>query len=654
MLFNKLFTRYLPLSAAIFSVSFTSHFAWANNDNWLSERWTFQEAQQALRDNQLEKFNQLENQLKDYPIQHYLRYFYLRDRLETISPEEMQDFLTRYADSPITEILRRSWLQHLAKKADWQNYLKAYIPQNSPALSCHYLHARLETKTDVSGIIEPALALWLIGQSQVSECDPVFNYLNQQKAITTEHRQRRFELALAENEFKLAAWLAKSLGASQQKLLSEWQAMQKSPAEQLAVVNFPDNALYRQLLVDGIKRLARTQAGAAYSHWQMIRKKYAFSPQQVAEINAELAVRAAWQELSEAEQWLNQLSSDEREERVLRTHLQWLLRSQNWSGLLQLFPQLPKSAQEEAVWRYWQARSHEALGQLELAHSIYRDLATERSYYGFLSADKVNLPYAFHEKVLTLTDEQQKTLLKTRGIIEARELLLIGMSADARREWNAAMDQLNDPHLIAAAGLLANQWGWHDRGIVAMAKAAYYDVLMVRFPTPYYDMVLTYASGHDLPYAWVYAIMRQESAFQTDARSAANALGLMQLLPATANEVAKRHAIHLEGESSILNPDINIQLGTGYLRHLLNRFDGSFILSTVAYNAGPSRAIRWREQFGCLATDVFIELIPFQETRHYVQNIMAYQPIFEYRLLSNPSAVPRLNLHQILIRTDCA
>jgi soluble lytic murein transglycosylase len=251
-----------------------------------------------------------------------------------------------------------------------------------------------------------------------------------------------------------------------------------------------------------------------------------------------------------------------------------------------------------------------------------------------------------------IPEQVQHAVLALPGIIRARELLFVNWVTEARREWVHVINTIEDKAQLAAAAALASQWGWHNRAIATVAKAGNYDDLSLRFPTPHYDAVLTYATQRELPYSLVYAVMRQESAFQADARSVSNALGLMQLLPATAREVAQRDNITLENEASILIPDINIQLGTGYLRYLMNRFDNNKILVTAAYNAGPSRSIRWRREFGCNPTDLFVELIPFRQTRDYVQNIMAYMPIFEYRLLGIDT-VQRLNFTALEMRSDC-
>lgn len=618
----------------------------------LQQRWQFQEAVNALQAKDITRFTELQQGLAGYPIAHYLQYFYLRDQLASVKPQQVDAFLTQNPDSPVTALLRRSWLNMLAKQKNWAAYLSAYTPQESVGLQCLYLQAQIKTNTDVQSVIEPAQALWTVGKSQPDVCDPVFDYLYQQNAISAERRFERVRLMLQVGELRLAAWLAKPLPAAQQAIVSQWQQMHDAPEQSLSNAQGSDDELYRSLLQYGLMRLARTDAAAAYSAWQSLQKRYAFSTVQQGDISAEIAVRAAWQDLPDAASWLMALKPEFRSERVWRTHLQLLLKQQDWASVLAVIPRLSKEVQSLEVWRYWQARAAEQQQQAVVARALYLELAKQRSYYGFLAADHLQQSYQFNEESTVIAQTDQTAVDNNAAVIRARELFFTGFITEARREWNAVLNQLSTDEQKKAAAALASQWGWHDRAIISAAKSGDYNNLSLRFPTPHYDAVLTYATQHELRYPWVYAIIRQESAFQADARSSSNALGLMQLLPATAKEVAGRYDIALGDESSILTPDINIQLGTGYLHHLMERFDNNIILSTAAYNAGPSRSIRWRKEFGCLPTDVFVELIPFQQTRDYVQNILAYMPIFEYRLMGSPE-VQRLNLDRIVMNVDC-
>jgi soluble lytic murein transglycosylase len=258
-------------------------------------------------------------------------------------------------------------------------------------------------------------------------------------------------------------------------------------------------------------------------------------------------------------------------------------------------------------------------------------LAGERDYYGFLAADRVGQVYRFGHDAVPFTETDLAAAEALPGIARARELLRVGLTIDARREWRDAIRDLDDRQLEIAA-VLAGRWGWHDRAIVTVARADHFDDLDLRFPLVYQDLVLSNARATGLDPAWVYGVMRQESAFWEDARSRSGALGLMQLMPSTARETARRLRERVDDVYDLLSPPKNIRLGVAYLRRVLDRFDGHQGLATAAYNAGPGRVRSWLPGSHPLAADIWVDTVPFNETRGYVKRVMAYTAIYEHRL----------------------
>ena len=194
---------------------------------------------------------------------------------------------------------------------------------------------------------------------------------------------------------------------------------------------------------------------------------------------------------------------------------------------------------------------------------------------------------------------------------------------------------MSDAEIVASARIADNN-GLHHLAILAMAKANNYkDDMPLRFPLANSQHVLAAAKKQKIEPAWVFAITRQESAFAASARSSVGALGLMQLMPATAHQVAKQNKLPYKHKNELLKTDVNIKLGTGYLKHLLETHQGSMVLATAAYNAGPSRVKLWLNNRNTLEADQWIETIPFAETRDYVQNVMTYLGIYRQRLGEN-------------------
>ena len=189
---------------------------------------------------------------------------------------------------------------------------------------------------------------------------------------------------------------------------------------------------------------------------------------------------------------------------------------------------------------------------------------------------------------------------------------------------------------LLKAAKLADEWGWHDRAIATLARARYWDDLELRFPLAHQQVVLTQAKRQKVNPAWAFAIIRQESAFTTDARSHAGAMGLMQLMPRTARTVARSMKMQPPRRYDLLKIDTNIRLGVRYLKKVQDRNQGHPVLATAAYNAGQSRVTQWLPEQGSVAADVWIETVPFQETRDYLKRVMTYTVIYEQRLGRDP------------------
>jgi soluble lytic murein transglycosylase len=609
---------------------------------WLQQRWHFKEAYQAILTQDFNAFKQLSTKLNHYPITHYLQYFYLKNTFEQENNQIILDFLKQYSTSQISQLLRTEWLTYLAKQGDWETFLTAYQPQKNTILQCYFWQARINTK-QTNNVGNAVKELWLVGQSQPSACDPLFNSLFEEGYITDELRWQRIHLAMAKGNSGLVNYLAKTLTSeTYKKWVSRWQAMHTDPATTIKNFNYSDSPLAQEILLYGLKRLANKDLDKAHQAWSELQKKYAFQSSAKAEFSRYLALSGAQQNHPQAGVWLATIDKHFADKKLNQARLQVALAHQDWSAVLELIQALPKANSSEYQWQYWQARALEQNGKTEAAEQLFQDLSQHRHYYGFLAAERLGKPYHFQAQVLKIDPQVQDQLLEQQtGLLRARELYFVGLADYARAEWQAGLSTLSTAELKTAA-LLAHQWGWHDRAIVTIAKANYDDDLKIRFPLPFYDTVLTHAQNQNLESEWVYGIIRQESAFQTDAVSSAGALGLMQLMPATAREVANRQKIELKNNEDILAPDINIQLGTSYLRTLLDRFNNNHLLATVAYNAGPTRVKRWLRQYPCFSPDVWIELIPFNQTRDYIQRVLSYTPIFESQMVKHQKVKPML------------
>jgi soluble lytic murein transglycosylase len=262
---------------------------------------------------------------------------------------------------------------------------------------------------------------------------------------------------------------------------------------------------------------------------------------------------------------------------------------------------------------------------------VLTELGGERSYYGFLAADQLGVPYALGDSAF-VPDEARLSELRARpDLVRARELFMVGLDGRGRSEWDAVVRYFDTADKMQAA-ILASRWGWHSRAIAAAASVGEYDDLALRYPMPFNETFLEYSEDASISPTWAYGVARSESLFMRDVRSSAGAIGLMQLMPATGKDVAQRINLPYSGLDTLTNPDSNIRLGTTYLGEMVERFGGNRVLATAAYNAGPHRVDAWLPQVGELDARIWIENIPFNETRGYVRRVLAADTIFHWRM----------------------
>jgi soluble lytic murein transglycosylase len=320
----------------------------------------------------------------------------------------------------------------------------------------------------------------------------------------------------------------------------------------------------------------------------------------------------------------------------------------NWSAVVTHTSNLAPEETQREEWRYWRAHALDQTGERARALDDFSRLARERDYHGFLAADFMNWPYEMSNQPIEYDPAALEALANQPGFIRARELYKAELFIDARREWHWITRNLS-PDELKLAAVLAEQWGWHDRAILTVAQSKDYNDLNLRFPINYQSEVRKIAKQFQLEPAHVYAVIRQESAFNKDARSHAGALGLMQLMPRTGRVTAKKHNIALPSTSLLYEPDKNISIGSAYLKQVMEAYDDNIVLASAAYNAGPHRVKRWLPEDEEKPAARWIAMVPFNETRNYIQRILAYIAIYDWRL--EQPATP-LKKHMPLIRPN--
>lgn len=595
------------------------------------ERARFSEAMKRLKRGDRQTFRRLKAGLKDYILYPYLEYAELNRYRSHASAAQIEQFLTRYADTPLAPRLRSQWLKDLAKRKQWNQYLRFWNGKGGTSAQCRFRLAQVKTG-NIKDSAEAIEKLWLHGRSRPKACDPLFKAWIDARMIDDALVWQRINLALNRGQVSLARYLRRFLPASEHRWVDLWLKVHAKPNRVLQKALFKRSHPMREtILLHGVKRQARKDAPKSLKTWETVRTRYEFTQAQQQEASRWIGLRMAFQGESDAIELFDDLPNDALDKKAREWRIRAAMRFGNWKKVRQWVEALPKEEAAENNWRYWHARSLEQLGLNNEARKIYAGLSLERDYFGFLAADRLGLDYSLGHSPIQASASELKALRQIGSVARADELRQIGRLIDARREWRHALKGMSRAQLIRSAKL-ARQWGWHHRSILTAAKARHWDDLETRFPVLHRTPVEKHARKRKIDQSWVYAVVRQESAFAIDARSPAGAMGLMQLMPATARQVAKATRTNLKSQRDLYKAEVNIKLGTAYLRQVLNQLGNNTVLATAAYNAGPHRVRRWLPEDASLPADVWIENIPFNETRHYLQRVMAYTVIYENRL----------------------
>lgn len=574
--------------------------------------------------------------LESYVLYPELKSAWLRATISARDPSELNAFLDALEGHPVAREVMLRWLSVLAAREDWAGFDRVYRRMGGSSgarLQCQAARAGLALGPDAQWT-EQALALWRVGVSQPNECDPVFARLRSDGTLTPAHYLERMELALERRQFGLARFLARSLDDDARQRVRAWEAMQQDTAGALASLpqNPADDDEWQRARY-GLLVLASRDSDGSFAQWQRLKAHYDVTD--ADEVGRRIALAGARRNTAQAAQSLASLPSSAIDQDVRHWQMRLAVREQDWERALRATT--TPAEQSATALDFWRARALEALGEQSQATSAFRRVAAERNLYGFMAAERVGQPKALHHQPTAVDLVIQRRLESRPEFIHARELFMVGLDSRGRSAWNRATAEL-EGHALAQAALLAHAWGWHSRAIATAARAGLMDDLEIRYPLAWHERFATVADLSAIPSTWSIGVARNESLFMPDIASSAGAVGIMQLMPATGREVAADLRMPYQGLATLIDPDLNIRLGTRYLERMLGQFGRHYVLATAAYNAGPGRVQRWLPA-GDVPADVWIETIPFDETRDYVHRVIASQAIFHWRLTGDELAL---------------
>ncbi len=626
--------RLLSLFACLTLASLTSPLTEAASLG--EQRILYDQAKQALARGDAGPYLRNRMALRDYPLEPHLAYDELTARLKNASDEEIEKFLAEHGDLPQIGWMKLRWLRWLAERGDWRTFANYYDPAlNFTELDCLYGQYQITrgNKAEGHAIAEK---LWLVGKSQPEACDPLFGLWAADGQLTDQKRWQRLRLAADARNYGLASHLAKSSPSLEREGLLMVEVGQRPQLLQSQASRFaPASERMADVVGLGLRQLARDNPDQALALLDDYTRRMPFSSEEKVAIAREIGLRLAKRFDSRALAVMAEYDPELRDKTVAEWRARLLLRLGRWDEAYRLTSQMPEELSVSNRWRYWQARSLQlAQPRSSQPATLYQPVAHERDFYGFLAADRLQRPYQLNHKPMSLSPQVVQKVRNTAGIRRAMEFYARGQIVDARREWYHVSRLFSREEMVAQARM-AYEMGWYFPAIRTISQAQYWDDLEIRFPMAHQGSLTSAARSRGLHSSWVFAITRQESAFMNDARSGVGAGGLMQLMPATAKETARRFGIPLNSSSQVYDPDTNIQLGAAYLSQVHAQFGGNRVLASAAYNAGPGRVRQWLRGADHLAFDVWVESIPFDETRQYVQNVLSYSVIYGQKL-NNP------------------
>lgn len=594
-------------------------------------REDYGDALQAINRGQWTEYQKLRPGLEDYPLAIYLDYFELSRKTRQARPGDVNLFLQRSEGSPLPNRFLAGYLSQAGRDRRWRDFL-AVMPTepNSIDLKCYYFRARL-AEGDPLAAWEGAERLWVHGESRPKACDPLFDAWQKAGQLSDDIVWARLLKAFDARQRSLMNYVARkgsdSLRPWSQRLLKVYG----NPDRMRSLVPAADDPRSAAIVAHGTAYFARYKPVPALQQWLHYKDQMQFSEPQLALAEEALVLRSLFAKSPENLPWVEEALARLGDDKLVEIRLRWALQEQDWAALAANLQKLSPDARGEAGWRYWRAVVHQRDGEQELAQALLRDVARERDYYGFLAAERLGLPPAFNHQASVLAPERAEPLRQLPVVRRIEELYHHSEENLAHSEWYQVLQSTSSQEQQELA-TLASTLGWHRMAIDAANKAQAWDALSLRFPTPYQDTFSRHASQRQVPVTELMAIARRESAFYAGARSPVGARGLMQVMPATGRQVAARmNASH--SDQALYDVEHNVLLGSAYYRQLLDRYGGNRVLAMAAYNAGPHRVDRWRNKPDeTVPVDVWIETIPFRETRNYVKAVLAYNLVFKYLL----------------------
>jgi soluble lytic murein transglycosylase len=535
-------------------------------------------------------------------------------------------------NSPLANKLRGKWLYQLAQRKDWATFNQYYQPSSDIGLQCYEqlgLYQLGKKQDAVSG----ATKLWLNGDSQPKPCDALFTLLLKQHDIDNKLINQRLTLALEQRNLPLAIYLLKQHTPPRVHDIALLMNLHQNPKR---MDHLSLNRVYGEFYLYGLKRLVSISTDKAIHFWELANKKGLLSPTQQQSFLAHLSLYKAMRNDLDTPIWFKKVHPSYYNDTLLGWQIRFSLKYKQWPRVEHLITQAQDK--DSPCWQYWLARSLEAQGKKDESKQIYDQIASIRNYYGFLASMRIKKKLSFENE---LPVHGRKILQIYKPITDQIQIFYSAKNTyEASRLLNNFVSELPKDDQSALAYWIDHDLQWHGKSVYLSNNEQLNNQLSLRFPLAHKKSVLAYAKSYQIPKELIYAIIRQESAFRDDVVSSAGAHGLMQLMPATAKSVSQQEKINYSDKSQLFSTQKNINIGAAYLKQLTKRFHNHPILIVAAYNAGPRQVVYWLKNHPPVEMDIWIETLPWQETRNYLKNVIAFYAVYQFRLQETPDLSP--------------
>lgn len=598
-------------------------------------------AREAANKGDLSRLSMLAGSPTPHVLEPYVQYWLLAGRIARTSDpapaDAINEFLRRNAGSVLAERLRMAWIKRLASEKRWQEFDSEYVLLAQPDQETQCWAAQSGGQFAAENMKKLSEG-WLTLTALPDACDVPLQMLFTNGTKTQNDVWLRFRQLVENKHLSKAGDFIQILPKNEAPDPATLKTALANPARFLGsdTARQANNRDDREVVMAALVRLARTKVEDAAKLWQRLQGKN-YSREEQGYVWGQLAWMAAIRQMPEAGQWFEQATDTHLSDDQYAWKVRIALRSENWAKVRSTIESMPPALRAQPAWTYWLGRALAAQGDTSGSKRMFQQIAGEPRFYGILATEALGRQYAWPAAAQPVSPQEIANAQASPDLQRALALYRLNMRTEAMREWNWALRNADDRFLLAAAEL-ARRNGLYDRAINTAERTQTQHDFSLRYLAPFYDVFAQQAKAQNLDLAWVYGLARQESRFQPVVRSGAGAQGLMQIMPATGRWIARKQGFKDYSADWLTRIDENIQVGCAYLRHVLDLLSNNPVMASAAYNAGPGRPRRWRDDSRPMEGAIFAETIPFNETREYVKRVMTntemYATLFDAKPVS--------------------